>query len=340
MILGLVDETVVAGARQHKVCEILDLDARTVQRWRTQGIGEDRRAGPRQIPGNKLSAMERARILETVNSPEFRDLSPNQVVPILAERGTYLGSESTIYRLLREQGQMVHRETSRASTKRHRPDEQIASGPNQVWSWDITYLHSPIRGAFFYLYVVLDVWSRKLVGWAVHEQESAEHASVMIEAACAREGIERGQLVLHSDNGGPMKGATMLAMLQVLGVVASFSRPRVSDDNPFSEALFRTVKYRPSFPRGAFASIEQASEWMTEFVRWYNTEHRHSAIKYVTPDDRHSGREGAILERRRLAYQTARAQHPQRWSGAVRDWTPVATVALNPTERTPANEVA
>jgi transposase InsO family protein len=342
MILGLVDEAVAAGARQHKVCELLGLDARTLQRWRAQEIGEDGRAGPKEAPGNRLSPVERRRLLEVVNSPEFRDLSPKQIVPILAEQGVYLASESTIYRVLREEGQMAHREPSHPPTKRHRPEMKVATGPNQVWSWDITYLRSPIRGAFFYLYVAVDVWSRKLVGWSIHESESAEHASAMIEAACAREGIHRGQLTLHSDNGSPMKGATLLATLQILGVTASFSRPRVSDDNPFSEALFRTVKYRPFFPRGAFSSIEHARQWMVAFVRWYNTQHRHSAIKYVTPADRHRGRDGAILERRRKVYEAARARHPERWAtGTTRDWTPVHTVALNPEPvHTSAKEVA
>ena len=341
MILGLVDEAIDAGARQHKVCEILELDPRTLQRWKAQGIGEDRRAGPKEAPTNKLTAAERAKILEVVNSREFRDLSPKQIVPILAERGTYVASEPTIYRVLREEGQMAHREPSNAPTKRHRPEEKVATGPNQVWSWDITYLRSPIRGVFFYLYVVVDVWSRKLVGWAVHEEESAELASAMVDAACAREGIQRGQLILHSDNGGPMKGATLLAMLQVLGVATSFSRPSVSNDNPFSEALFRTVKYRPAFPRGAFTSIEHARQWMREFVRWYNTQHRHSAIRYVTPEQRHSSLEEAVLERRRQVYEAARARHPERWSGSTRDWTPIPTVTLNPaSEHTPTTEVA
>ena len=232
MILGLVDEAVTAGARQHKACQLLGLDPRTLQRWRAQGIGEDRRAGPMQVPANKLSAAERAKVLEVVNSVEFRDVSPKQIVPILAERDEYLASESTIYRLLREEGQMAHREPSRPPTKRQRPKAKVATGPNQVWSWDITYLRSPIRGLFFHLQVVIDVWSRKLVGWTVHEEESAEHASAMIEAACVREGVQRGQLVLHSDNGGPMKGATLLALLQDLGVVASFGRPRVATTTP------------------------------------------------------------------------------------------------------------
>ncbi len=340
MILGLIDEAVATGARLEKACKLLGLTSRTLQRWKAAGIGDDGRAGPKGTPGNKLSEHERARIIEVANSPEYRDLSPKQIVPRLADEGIYLASESTFFRVLREAGQLVHRETSRAPTKRNRPDQHVASGPNQVWSWDITYLRSPIRGVFFYLYVVVDVWSRKIVGWTVHEEESSEHASVMIEAACAREGIDRDQLVLHSDNGAPMKGATLLATLLALGIVASFSRPRVSNDNAFSEALFRTTKYRPEYPRRPFASLEEARRWVGWFVRWYNTEHRHSAIRFVTPDERHSGRETEILANRATVYETARARHPERWAGDTRDWTPSGNVTLNPKLSTPAEVAA
>jgi transposase InsO family protein len=340
MILGLIDEAVSAGARQRKACEVVGVDARTLQRWKTLGIGEDRRAGPKQVPKNKLSSQERNRILEVANSREHRDLSPKQIVPKLADEGVYLASESTLYRVLREAGQVKHRESSSPATKRSQPEEYVATTPNRVWSWDITYLRSPIRGVFFYLYVVVDVWSRKLVGWSVHEEESGEHASAMIEAACAHEGIRRDQLVLHSDNGGPMKGATLLATLQILGVTTSFSRPRVSNDNPFSEALFRTVKYRPEYPRRPFASLEEARRWVTWFVRWYNTEHRHSAIRFVTPDERHSGQETEVLAQRAAVYAAARERHPERWTGDTRDWTPVEAVTLNPANKTPAQEAA
>ncbi len=340
MILGLIDEAVSAGARQRKACEVVSVDPRTLQRWKAQGIGEDRRAGPKQAPRNKLSSQERARLLEVVNSPEHRDLSPKQIVPRLADEGVYLASESTLYRVLREEGQVKHRESSSPPTNRNRPEECVATAPNQVWSWDITYLRSPIRGVFFYLYVVIDVWSRKIVGWSVHDEESGEHASAMIEAACTREGIRRDQLVLHSDNGGPMKGATLLATLQILGVIASFSRPRVSNDNPYSEALFRTAKYRPEYPRRPFASLEEARRWVTWFVRWYNTEHRHSAIRFVTPHERHEGRDAEILAKRTAVYAAARERRPGRWTGNTRDWAPIEAVALNPTNRTPAEEAA
>jgi len=330
MILGLVDEAVSAGARQRKACEVVGVDPRTLQRWKAQGIGADGRAGPKHAPKNKLSAQERERVLEVVNSPEHRDLSPKQIVPRLADQGEYLASESTLYRVLREEDQLKHREPSSPPTNRSRPEEYVATAPNQVWSWDITYLRSPILGVFFYLYVVLDVWSRKIVGWSVHEAESAEHASAMIEAACAREGIRRDQLVLHSDNGGPMKGATLLATLQVLGVAMSFSRPSVSNDNPYSESLFRTAKYRPQYPRKPFACLEAARTWVSWFIGWYNTEHRHSAIRFVTPDERHSGQDAEILAKRDAVYAAARERRPDRWTGNTRNWTPVESVVLNP----------
>ena len=330
MTLGLLDEAVAAGAGQDRVCKTLGLDPRTVQRWRKQDIGEDGRAGPKTSPGNKLTATERAEVIRLVNSPEYRDLSPKQIVPRLADLGIYVASESTIYRILREQGLVKHRESSRAPAKRHRPTEYVATGPNQVWSWDITYLKAPVRGTFFYLYAVIDVWSRKLVGWAVHDRECADLASEMIHAACAAEGIRRDQLVLHSDNGGPMKGATLLVTLQALGVVPSFSRPRVSDDNPYSESFFRTTKYRPEYPRGPFDSLEAARAWVAWFERWYNDEHLHSAIRFVTPASRHDGKDADILAARKTVWEAARCRMPERWSGQLRNWTPVEQVVLNP----------
>ena len=328
-----------AGARQTKACETLGLDARTIQRWRRQGIGDDRRTGPRSEPANKLTDGERREVLEVVNRPEFRDLSPKQIVPRLADRGIYLASESTIYRLLRKEGQMAHRTASRPPMRR-RPKEFVASSPNQVWSWDITYLRSPIRGEFFYLYLVVDIFSRKIVGAAVHETEDSEHAAQLIAKACATEGIDSGQLRLHSDNGSPMKGATLLATLQQLGVMPSFSRPRVSDDNPFSEALFRTVKYRPECPSRPFESLEAARAWVLWFVRWYNHEHLHSGISFTAPAQRHAGRDAGILQRRRVVYEAARARHPQRWARGIRDWSPVDVVRLNPSHRDRSTEAA
>lgn len=327
LVLELIEEAVAAGARLAPACEVIGLDVRTVQRWRN-GL-EDRRHGPKRRPANQLSEWERCRVIEIANSPQFRDLSPKQIVPRLADQGTYVASESTFYRILRQAQQLEHRERSRAATRK-RPNEHVATGPHQVFSWDITYLRAPVKGEFFYLYLVEDVWSRKIVGWQVHEQESMWLAARLIERTCERLGIDPRGLVLHSDNGGPMKGSTMLATLDRLGIVASFSRPRVSDDNPYSESLFRTLKYRPSYPGGPFTSIETAREWVADFVAWYSLEHLHSGIGYVTPAQRHAGHDEEILENRRRVYERARQRNPQRWSRGVRCWGRPEIVRLNP----------
>ena len=330
MILEHIDEAAAAGARCSKAATLLGLSPRTVERWRTRGVGVDGRRGPKTLPDNKLSDRERAQVLAIVNSPEFRDLPPKQIVPKLASRGEYVASESTMYRVLRQEDQLAHREKSRPAVKRHKPDELVATGPDQVWSWDITYLKSSVRGIFFYLYLVLDVWSRKIVGWEVYAEESSENASKLLSWTYRSEGVPPGSLAVHMDNGSPMKGATLLSTLERLGVATSFSRPSVSDDNPYSESLFRTMKYRPAYPSGAFESIEAARDWVAVFVHWYNREHLHSSIRFVTPEDRHRGRDLEILARRQSVYEKARARHPERWSGKVRNWKPIKEVVLPP----------
>ena len=215
--------------------------------------------------------------------------------------------------------------------KHKRPAACIADAPNKVWSWDITYLPSQICGQHFYLYMIVDVFSRKIVGWSVHEAESAEHASSLIKQACIDEGVARNQLTLHSDNGSPMKGATMLATLQVLGVMPSFSRPSVSDDNPYSEALFKTVKYHPTFPAiEKFNTIESARKWCVALVSWYNHQHLHSGLKFITPHQRHTGEDKKIMEKRKRIYQAARERRPDRWSGNIRNWKLPSSLTLNP----------
>jgi putative transposase len=190
------------------------------------------------------------------------------------------------------------------------------------------YLPTAVRGIFFYLYLMVDLFSRKVVGFRVHEAESMELSPELLEASLRSEGVGGAGLVVHADNGGPMKGSTMLATMQRLGVVPSFSRPSVSDDNAYAEAFFRHLKYAPSYPRKPFATAEEARRWVERFVRWYNDEHRHSGIRFVTPSERHRGEDGAVLGARREVYERARRRRPERWSGSVRDWTPVAEVAL------------
>jgi putative transposase len=187
-----------------------------------------------------------------------------------------------------------------------------------------------------YLYLIMDVWSRRVVGWDVFEREDAKNAAELFQRACNEAAIDPAGLVLHSDNGKPMRGSTMLATLQWLGVVPSFSRPHVSNDNPYSEALFRTLKHVAAYPKLPFADSAAARRWVERFVAWYNAEHRHSGIRYVTPDERHSGRETAILARRHALYTRARGANPERWSRGTRNWTPVGQVVLNPEPHTRA----
>ena len=328
--LSLVAEAVEAGCRLERACNELGLDVRTVQRWRAQPAGGlDARRGPRTQPRQKLTAEDRAKVLDVANTTEFRSLSPKQIVPRLADQGEYIASESTFYRVLRAADQLAHRGATKPRTVT-RPEEVVATGPNQVWSWDITYLPSAMRGKFYYLYLFVDVWSRRIMKAVVHAEESADLAATLLCEAWREHGIGPGELTVHSDNGGPMTGATMLATMQSLGIVPSFSRPSVSDDNPFSEALFKTLKYVPSYPRKPFASVEAAWAWVERFVAWYNGEHRHSAIGFVTPDERHSGVDVDVLLARRRVYEAARLRRPDRWSGLARKWDAPALVALNP----------
>lgn len=329
MILKLLDEAQAADARLAPACRELGLDPRTIQRWRARDGGDDRRDGPKTIAHNKLSAAERQRIIDVANSPRFRDLSPKQIVPLLADDGVYVASESTFYRVLREEKMLTHRGRAKPPTSQP-PREHIATGPNQVWTWDITYLRAPVRGLFFYLYLYVDVWSRKITGYRVDNDENSELAAELLEELCAGDGIDPAALVVHQDNGAPMKGATFKATMERLGITPSFSRPHVSDDNPFSESLFRTIKYRPSYPREAFANLDAARAWVEEFIAWYNNEHLHSGIGFVTPASRHNGLAEDILQRRRHVYEKAQHRHPERWSGSTRAWEAPGIVRLNP----------
>ena len=322
------------GARLSAACEASEISVRTFQRWHKQThhgeqLGVDRRTLRVFKPPNKLSEAERQKLIDTANSTEFSTLSPCQIVPILAERGKYFASESTWYRVLKEHKQLKHRHAFRPSTAK-KPEPLLATAPNQLYSWDITYLPLAIKGTYCYLYLFLDVFSRYIVGWQVFDHESPDLAQGMLRDIVIQQGIKPSQVVLHSDNGGPMKGATMLSTMHELGIAASFSRPSVSDDNAYSEALFSTLKYRPNYPQERFDDIQKARDWVSEFVEWYNHLHRHSSIRFVTPAQRHTGEDVAILEARHQSYLTAREHHPERWSGMTRDWSWMGEVSLNP----------
>lgn len=326
--MGLIKEACTAGSRLEPACELLEFDVRTFQRWHKADSVGDKRRGPLTAPHNKLSDAERARILKVVNLPEYRNQPPSQIVPNLADKGEYIGSESTIYRVLHAHKMMQHRSAARPGTHR-KPDELTATKPNQLWSWDITYLTSNIRGKYFYLYLFLDVFSRKIVGFDVFDEQSAEHASEVVSAAYITEKISAGEVTLHADNGGPMKGSMMLATLQNLGIASSFSRPSVSNDNPYSESMFRTLKYCPQYPNKPFESTEGALEWVRKFVDWYNNVHQHSGNNFVTPNARHKEQDRAILAKRTQVYERAKQENPMRWSGKTRNWARVDEVLLN-----------
>jgi putative transposase len=333
MAVELIKETVAAGARQAKACEVLGISARTYQRW-TQHGGvkvDGRPSAARPEPGHKLSDAEREHILRVINEPAYQSLPPSQIVPKLADRGIYLASESTFYRVMREAKQQNRRGRSRAP-QTHPIHTHKASEANQVWCWDITWLPGPAKGVYFYLYLILDLYSRKVVGWEVYESESSEQASQLIRKAHLSEGVGTSPLVLHSDNGSPMKGASLQETLYKLGITSSRSRPRVSNDNAYAESLFKTCKYVPGFPYKGFGNLHSARQWVYDFIQWYNHDHQHSAIKFVTPAQRHDGLDIAILQQRDTVYQRAKAQNPNRWTSNTRNWKHKKDVWLNPTD--------
>lgn len=332
-VIALVAQATQAGARQERACAVICLSRRTLQRWQREQCRADGRPARVQAPTNRLSQAERQAVLAVANSDEFGHLAPSQIVPRLADRGEYIASESSFYRVLRAARQLGHRSAQRPGQPRSKPRALCATAPNQLFSWDITYLPTLVTGHYFYLYLFLDIFSRKVVGWQVYENESSELASEVMRDICLRERIAPGQVVLHSDNGSPMKGAAMLATLQALGVMPSLSRPSVSNDNPYSESLFRTLKYRPEYPAHAFETVPAARQWVNTFVNWYNLEHRHSAIGFVTPHERHTSQDSALLSKRADVYEAAKAANPQRWSGATRNWQPVREVYLNPDQK-------
>ena len=328
---ALIDEAVQNGARQQLACELVGIASRTYQRW-NQGekLSEDQRIHNDAPAHNKLSSAVRQEILKVINLPEYNTLTPYQIVPTLLDKGQYIASESTFYRVMKEYNQLKHRGKGTAA-QRKKPRSLIATAANKIYSWDITYLLSPIKGQYYYLYMVMDIYSRKIVGWQVHDCESSAHAADLIEDIARREKIDKNQLVIHSDNGSPMKGATLRAKMIDLEISPSYSRPRVSNDNPYSESLFKTVKYHYTFPEDPFTDLSEARIWVEKFVHWYNDEHQHSAIKFVTPNQRHNGLDSTILESRKKVIEQARKSHPERWNGRkTRNLTPVGDVYLNP----------
>jgi putative transposase len=334
-MMGEIAQARAAGARLAPACALAGIDLRTLQRWRSAGglaHGDRRPAADRPTPPHALSAAERARIVAVANEPRFADTPPARIVPTLADEGTYIASEASFHRVLRAQGQMNRRGRARPPRASPPPRTHIATRPGEVWCWDVTFLPARVQGRWFYLYLILDLFSRKIVGFEVQDTDTAEHAAHLIRRTAFAEGIPAMPVrpVLHGDNGATLKATTVLAMLHWLGIKPSYSRPRVSDDNAYAEALFRTAKYRPDFPLRGLVDLDAARQWAARFVQWYNHEHRHSGIRYVTPAQRHAGQDRSLVEARHALYQEARRRNPRRWSGSTRNWTPIGAVTLNP----------
>ena len=339
MILELISEAQASGARLAPACRVLGISARTIERWRADPEAGDRRCGPQRRPSNALSPAEEAQVVTVLTSSRYAGLSPKQLVPQLADEGLYLASESTMYRVQRRHGLRTKKRTTartqvtRASTVHQatRPEPGVELGHHLAADHGARLVPVPLSH-----HGRLEPSHRRL---AHRGTRVGRVAAALITQSCSDGNVDPRGLVLHSDNGTPMRGSTMISTLQWLGVVPSFSRPHVSDDNPYSEALFRTLKHTPAYPRLPFADLASANRWVARFVDWYNGTHRHSAIRYVTPDQRHHGRERAVLASRHELYERARRANPERWSGSTRNWLPVELVVLNP-ERAPHRAAA
>ena len=299
----------VAGAREQTACELVGLSPRTIQRWRS-GNNVDGRKGAPKATARKLTTEESEAVYQAANQERLADLTAEQVVATLAQESTYLASASTFYRVLRERKALNRRQDSKTPIHRSKPDTRVATGPNQVWTWDITWLATEVKGIYFYAYVIMDLWDRSIVGWAIHDREDGQLGKELFERACLEQGA--CPRFVHSDNGGPMKSYTLVEFLYSRNILPTTNRPRVSNDNPFSESLFKTVKYRAGYPR-TFKTLIAALTWFAGFVDWYNTKHMHSALAYVTPQQRRTGQDLSLLSTRNTTLALAREKHPLRW---------------------------
>ncbi len=264
----------------------------------------------RRVSPRSLSREERSQVLEVLNSERFRDMAPGEVHATLLDEGRYFCSERTMYRILAQNGQTTERRQQRAHS--YAKPELLATRPNELWSWDITKLLGPAKWTYYYLYKILDIFSRFVVGWMVAYRESAKLAEELIAETCVRQGIKPGELTMHADRGSSMSSQLVAQLLVDLGVTKTHSRPHVSNDNPYSESAFKTLKYRPEFP-DRFGSIEDARSFCTSFFHWYNNEHRHSGIAMLTPASVHYGSAETLVEARGVTLVGAYVKHPERF---------------------------
>ena len=326
----LIQEAMTNGASLEGSCKTAEISMRTYQRWKSGNTKDKRKGAEKHIPG-KITEKEKQEIIDLCCSNEYKDSNPYDIYISLLDKKKYLASISTIYRVLKSSELLFHRSNKRQSKRKSSPGELIAVGPNQVWSWDITWLKSRVKGIFFFAYMIIDIWDKSIIGWDIHEQESEDHAKDLFERTLREE--KYPQVSIHSDNGNPMKGISLLSLFYDLGIKNSFSRPRVSNDNPFIESFFGTMKTSVKYP-GKFDSIHDARIWMADFVYWYNNHHRHSGNQYFTPSQMRDGSFIDLAESRNRTIFEAYKTKPERWSRKPRQWITSQTVVLNPSLNT------
>ena len=314
-------------------CRALDVPRATLYRH----MQPTAPARVRPTPKRALNAAERQVVLDHLHSERFRDKAPAEVYATLLDEGVYLCSIRTMHRILAQHGELKERRNQLRHPQYKKP-ELLATGPNQVWSWDITKLLGPVKWTYFHLYVILDIFSRNVVGWMVAERETAELAKRLIAETCAKQGVQPGTLTIHADRGTSMTSKPVALMLADLGVTKTHSRPHVSDDNPYSESQFKTLKYRPEFPE-RFGSVQDARAFCQVFFPWYNGEHHHSGIALLTPEMLHYGAAGAVIEQRQKTLDRAYNRNPERFVHAAPKHPPVPTaVWINPPLTSPSND--
>ena len=330
MAVTLIQEANASGARIWKACETLEISVSTFERWRKGKYSDQRKGAPKQVP-RKLTKEEKEKLIDLSCNEEYKDYNPYKIHASLLDKGTYIASISSFYRVLREAGLIHHRGNSRPGTRHNAPPERIADGPNQVWTWDITWLPTTIRGLFNYAYAIIDIWDRSIVKWAIHDREDDALAKELFHAALKENNYP--DVFIHSDNGNPMKGISLLALFYDLGICNSYSRPRVSNDNPFIESWFKTLKYSVSYP-GNFETLTEAREWFAMFVHHYNTCHSHSGLHFITPKQVREGSYKKIVKKRNKTMVAAKNRNPHRWSSAVKQLPEKHVVHLNPSADT------
>lgn len=323
-VIALIDEAVASGARQFRACEVIHLDERRLRNWRA--CESDGRLGGYRSQDQALTEVEKDLIIAAVDTDEMKGLPAKQIHVRLMDRGIYVSSYSTFRRVLIERNMPQVKPDATKKKNKKRP-ELAATGPNQIWCWDITWLESRTKGKYFYLYMIIDMFSRKVVGWDVAAQENGPLAKALFARALEAEGVSEYQLIVHSDNGKPMRSRTLRALYTLLKVTASYGRPHTSNDNAYAESLFATFKGRVAFPQ-YFRTIEAARAFCAEFFLWYNEEHRHSGLDYATPSQVHTGAHLEIFDRRNALLEENRLQHPKRHGGQPKIYGLPETVRL------------